>query len=195
MVKSIGLKDNRLPTMHLHDMLALAFALALDAFAVAAAVGIKLGKIDRWVVFRLSWHFGFAQFGMPIVGWLAGEQIYKYVGSLGNWIAAVVLLVIGVRLIWEQSKPEERSWQGDPTRGASLLVLMFATSIDALAAGLSLALIGVEILNPSLIIGVVAAVMTIVGLVSGRQVGAKFGKVAGLIGGLILIGLAVKAVL
>jgi manganese efflux pump family protein len=106
-----------------------------------------------------------------------------------------VLLIIGVRLIWEQSKPEERAWQGDPTRGASLLVLMFATSIDALAAGLSLALIGVEILQPSLIIGVVAAVLTIVGLVSGRQVGARFGKVAGIIGGLILIGLAVKAVL
>ncbi|MCM2272936.1 MAG: manganese efflux pump MntP family protein, partial [candidate division Zixibacteria bacterium] len=122
-------------------------------------------------------------------------QIYKYVGSLGNWIAAVVLLVIGVRLIWEQSKPETRSWNGDPTRGASLLLLMFATSIDALAAGLSLALIGVEILQPSLIIGVVAAVITIVGLVSGRQVGAKFGKIAGLAGGLILIGLAIKAVL
>ena len=180
--------------MQLHDMFALAFALALDAFAVAAAIGIKLGKIDRWVVFRLSWHFGFAQFGMPIVGWLAGEQIYKYVGPLGNWIAAVVLLIIGVRLIWEQSKPEERTWQGDPTRGASLLVLMFATSVDALAAGLSLALIGVEILQPSLIIGVVAAVMTIVGLVSGRTVGAKFGKIAGIIGGLILICLAVKAV-
>ena len=69
---------------------------------------------------------------------------------------------------------------------------MFATSIDALAAGFSLALIGVEILQPSLIIGVVAAVITIVGLASGRQVGAKFGKVAGIIGGLILIGLAVK---
>src|SRR5512140_3674911 len=100
--------------MHFHDIIALAFALALDAFAVAAAVGIKLGKIDRWVVFRLSWHFGFAQFGMPIIGWLAGEQIFKLVGHLGNWIAGAVLLIIGVRLIWEQVKGEEHAWKGDP---------------------------------------------------------------------------------
>lgn len=181
--------------MELHDIVALAFALAFDAFAVAVAVGIKLGNIDRWTIFRLSWHFGFAQFGMPLLGWYAGEYINRLVGSLGNWIAGAVLLVIGVRLIWEQLNPEERHWKGDPTRGASLIVLMLATSIDALAAGLSLAFIGVQILNPALVIGVVAAGMTVVGLAFGRLVGLKFSRTAGVIGGLILIGLAVKAVL
>jgi len=177
------------------SIVALALALAFDAFAVAAAVGIKLGRIDRWTVFRLSWHFGFAQFGMPILGWFAGEAAYRLIGTFGNWIAGAVLLTIGVRLIWEQSNPEKRSWKGDPTRGASLLVLMFATSVDALAAGLSLAMIGVDILYPAIVIGIVAAIMTTVGLVSGRTVGQRFGRIAGLIGGLILIGLAIKAVL
>ena len=181
--------------MDIFNILALAFALALDAFAVAAAAGIKLGKIDRWTVFRLSWHFGFAQFGMPVVGWMAGEFIFKWIGSFGNWIAGVVLFAIGVRLIWEQFNPDERSWKGDPTRGASLLLLMFATSIDALAAGFSLALVGVKILQPALIIGVVAAGMTILGLISGRAAGGRFGRMAGYIGGLVLIGLAIKAVL
>lgn len=181
--------------MTIVDIIGLAFALAFDAFAVAAAIGIKLGKFDRWTVFRLSWHFGFMQFGMPIVGWLAGEYIFRLIGSFGNWVAGIVLFIIGVRLIWEQTNPEKRAWKGDPTRGVSLLVLMVATSIDALAAGLSLALVGVQILRPALIIGVVAAVMTIVGLAFGQALGLKFSRAAGVFGGLILIALALRAVL
>ncbi|UCC45687.1 MAG: manganese efflux pump [Candidatus Zixiibacteriota bacterium] len=176
------------------QLILLALALGFDAFAVAVAVGIKMGKLDRWAVFRMSFHFGFAQFGMPLVGWRAGAAVSDLVGSAGIWIAAAILAVIGVRLIWEQWGPEERAWQGDPTRGLSLLVLMFATSVDALAAGLSLALLGSDILYPAVIIGIVAAVMTVVGLVSGRAVGQKFRRTAGLIGGLLLIGLAIKAV-
>lgn len=172
----------------------LAFALAFDAFAVAVAVGIRFGINDRWAVFRLSWHFGFAQFGMPVVGWAAGGVIAGAVGSLGHWLAALILLAIGARAIWEQLNPDTRRWQGDPTRGASLIVLMFATSIDALAAGLSLALVGTEILTPALIIGVVAAGMTVVGLVFGRALSLRFSRQAGIVGGLILIALAVKTV-
>ncbi|HWR82376.1 MAG TPA: manganese efflux pump [Candidatus Deferrimicrobium sp.] len=177
------------------SVIALAFALALDAFGVAIAVGIRLGVLDRWTVFRLSWHFGFAQFGMPIVGWLAGGYLSNAVGSFGRWLAGLVLLAIGARLIWEQIHPERRTWKGDPTRGLSLIVLMFATSIDALAAGLSLALVGTEILYPTLIIGIVAAVMTVAGLIFGRMLGLRFSRVAGVFGGLILIALAVKAAL
>jgi len=173
----------------------LAFALAFDAFGVAIAVGIQLGVLDRWTVFRLSFHFGFMQFAMPIIGWLAGGYIFEYVGSLANWVAALVLAIIGGHLIWEQFNPAERKWQGDPTRGASLLLLMFATSIDALAAGFSLAMVGTQILMPTLVIGVVAAAMTILGLIFGRVLGIRFSKAAGIFGGLILIGLAIKTVI
>ena len=181
--------------MDLTNTIALAFALAFDAFAVAVAVGIRAGKLERWAVFRLSFHFGFAQFGMPIIGWRAGELVFDLVGSAGQWLAGAILLAIGARLIWEQFNPDTRRWSGDPTRGASLLALMFATSVDALAAGLSLALVGVEILYPAMIIGVVAAGMTVIGLVFGNSVGLRFSRTAGVIGGLLLIGLAVKAVL
>ena len=181
--------------MELTNTIALAFALAFDAFAVAVAVGIRAGKLERWAVFRLSFHFGFAQFGMPIIGWRAGELVFDLVGSAGQWLAGAILLAIGARLIWEQFNPERRRWSGDPTRGASLLALMFATSVDALAAGLSLALVGVEILYPALVIGIVAAGMTVLGLVFGLSVGLRFSRTAGVIGGVLLIGLAVKAVL
>ena len=91
----------------------------------------------------------------------------------------------------EQFNPDKRKWRGDPTRGASLLILMFATSIDALAAGFSLAMVGVKILYPALLIGVVAAGMTVLGLVFGKSFGLRFSRVAGVFGGLILIVLAV----
>jgi putative Mn2+ efflux pump MntP len=172
----------------------LAFALAFDAFAVAIAVGIKLGRLDRWTIFRLSWHFGFAQFGMPILGWLAGEYLSGVIGAYARWLAAAVLVVIGVRLIYEQFDPDGRRWDGDPTRGTSLLILMFATSVDALAAGFTLGLVGVQILYPTLIIGVVAASMTVLGLVFGRALGLRFGRAAGVFGGLILIGLAIRTI-
>ena len=181
--------------MDIVHIVTLAFALAFDAFGVAIAVGIQLGVLDRWTVFRLSFHFGFAQFGMPIIGWLVGGYVSGKIGTLGNWLAGLVLLVIGVRLIWEQFNPEKRKWKGDPTRGLSLIVLMLATSIDALAAGFTLALIGTGILLPTVVIGIVAAVMTIVGLVFGRVLGLKSSRVAGVFGGIILIVLAVRAVL
>ena len=162
---------------------------------MAVAVGIKLGKLDRWIVFRLSWHFGFAQFGMPILGWLFGEYLSGVIGVWAQWLAAVVLATIGIRLIYEQFKPDDNRWKGDPTRGASLLILMFATSIDALAAGFTLGLVGIQILYPSLIIGVVAASMTVLGLIFGRVLGLRFSRRAAVVGGLILIILAVKTVL
>ena len=181
--------------MTLLHIIALAFALAIDAFAVAIAVGIRLGRLENWSVFRLSFHFGFAQFGMPLLGWRAGEFIYSYIGSAGAWVAAIILAVIGGRLIWEQFGDDDRQWQGDPTRGASLLALMFATSVDALGVGLSLALTGTDILYPALVIGVIAAAMTILGLVFGKAVGLRFSKAAGIFGGLVLIGLAIKTAL
>ena len=161
---------------------------------MSVAVGIRQGQIDRWTVFRLAWHFGFAQFGMPIVGWAAGAAVSGLLGALGQWIAAVILAVIGGRLIWEQFKGEAHKWKGDPSRGSSLIVLMFATSIDALAAGVSLALIGSDIVYPAIIIGVVAASMSTVGVLFGRVVGLRFSKGAAIFGGLILFALAVKTV-
>lgn len=181
--------------MTILSVLGLAFALGFDAFAVGIAVGIRLGQIDRWTVFRLAFHFGFAQFGMPIIGFTAGEYLFRVIGHWGNWIAALILFGIGAHIIWQQLYPEKIQFKGDPTRGASLLALMFATSIDALAAGISLALVGVEILRPSMTIGVVAAAMTIVGLVFGRFLGLRFSRVAGFIGGLLLIGIALKTAL
>jgi len=174
--------------------IALAFALAFDAFAVSVAIGLRQGNIDGWTVFRIAWHFGFAQFGMPLIGWVAGEAISGFLGGYAPWIAGGILLVIGANLIREQFSSDDKRWKGDPTRGSSLIILMIATSTDALAAGVSLALVGSEILTPAIIIGVVALVMSGLGLAFGRFVGLRFSRSAAVFGGLVLMGLAVKTV-
>ena len=181
--------------MSLAEIFGLAFALGFDALAVGIAAGLKLGKLDPWAIFRLSFHFGFAQFGMPLVGFFAGEYLHDLIGHAGEWVAALILFGIGAHIVWQQFFPDKIQFRGDPTRGASLLALMFATSVDALAAGISLALQGVAIFKPAVTIGIVAAVMTICGLVFGRFLGIRFSRVAGLIAGILLIGLAVKTVL
>jgi putative Mn2+ efflux pump MntP len=168
----------------------------MDAFAVAIAVGSRLEKLSRRHIFRLSFHFGLFQFLMPIIGWFLGRQVERLVYSFGHWIAFGLLAFIGGRMIWE-SFAHDRSEADltDPTRKWSLIVLSIATSIDALAVGLSLALLNVQIVGASVVIGIVAAGMTLVGMKFGRVLGERFGRRMELTGGLILVAIGIKIVL
>jgi putative Mn2+ efflux pump MntP len=179
------------------EILLVAAALAMDAFVVSMAVGLHLsgrGAITPRQYFRLGFHFGFFQFLMPIFGWLAGTTVRVYIEAFDHWLAMGLLSYIGIKMIREAGRSEEYSTK-DPTRGMSLVVLSVATSIDALAMGLSLALLGIGIIYPSVIIGIVASLFTLVGLVLGRRIGLRWrGRVA-LVGGLILIGIGLKILL
>jgi putative Mn2+ efflux pump MntP len=180
--------------VRLIDILLIAVGLAMDAFTVAMAVGLHLGqrgKISHRHYFRLCFHFGLFQFFMPILGWLAGITVKSYIESFDHWVAMALLSYIGIKLIREGG--ESGDYHGvDPTRGMSLIVLSVATSIDALAMGLSLAILGTGIIYPSAIIGVVAALFTFAGLLLGRNIGLKWRGRLALIGGLGLIGIGLK---
>ena len=119
-------------------LISTALALAMDAFAVAVAVAISLNSHTWRHTLRLSWHFGMFQALMPITGWLLGEAIIKYIGSLGNWIACIILCLLGGKMIWESFHEEDIIRDFDPTRGMSLMGLSIATSLDAFAVGVSL---------------------------------------------------------
>jgi len=176
------------------EVLLIAVALAMDAFTVAMAVGLHLsgrGMISPRQYFRLGFHFGLFQFMMPILGWLAGSTIRHYIENLDHWAAMGLLSYIGVKMIRE-SRRQSGYERDDPTRGMSLIVLSVATSIDALAMGLSLALLGIGIIYPSIIIGIVAAAFTMTGLALGRKIGNVWRGRVTLIGGLILIGIGLK---
>jgi len=176
-------------------ILGIALGLAMDAFAVSIAVGCRLDRIAPRPLFRLSFHFGLFQFLMPIIGWLVGSQITRYIQHYDHWSAFLLLAYIGGKMIWESWKHDEaRQSLTDPTRKWSLVMLSVATSIDALAVGLSMALLKVPILYPSVIIGVVAAAMTAAGMIFGRKLGARFGKRMEFVGGLILIAIGIRIV-
>jgi len=165
----------------------IALGLAMDAFAVAIASSITLGSVSVRQIFRLAFHFGLFQAMMPVLGWLAGRSVAEVVGKWDHWAAFALLAFIGMRAIRAALSQEEEETVPDPTRGLSLVMLSVATSIDALAVGLSFAMLHIRIWYPALVIGVVAATMTTLGMLLGTRLGSKFGRNTEIAGGLILI--------
>lgn len=178
------------------SLLAIAVALAMDAFAVAVVTGLSLNPLTRRHVFRLAFHFGLFQALMPLAGWIAGRAVHGYIEAFDHWIAFALLAFVGGRMILgAMGGDEENRSVGDPTRGWDLILLSVATSIDALAVGLSLAMLGLTILLPALVIGVIAASLTTLGMLIGRRIGTLWGKRVEVLGGLILIAIGIKIVL
>jgi putative Mn2+ efflux pump MntP len=175
------------------SIISIAVALGMDAFAVAISAGSQFPQVTPRRLFRLSFHFGLFQFMMPIIGFWAGSTISDYIKDYDHWVALGLLCIVGGKMIKESLADDDCDKKPpDPTKGWTLVVLSVATSIDALAVGLSMAFLGVAVWMPSVIIGVVALMMTAVGMFFGSRLGMLFGRRAGLIGGLILIGIGVK---
>lgn len=181
--------------MDLLSLFGIAVALAMDAFAVALGVGVSVTPLTRRHFFRLGFHFGLFQALMPIIGWLAGRSIQTYIVDYDHWIAFGLLALVGGHMIYEAFHPEKEERQpGDPTRGYSLVFLSIATSIDALAVGLSLGMLEVTVWFPALIIGLVAGVFTVAGMLIGRKVGDHWGARVEILGGIVLIAIGLKIV-
>jgi putative Mn2+ efflux pump MntP len=174
-------------------VLGIALGLAMDAFAVSIASGLKLARITPRHVFRLAFHFGLFQLLMPVLGWYLGKQLAPLITGFDHWIAFGLLSFVGGRMLREASRGEALEAGADPTRGMTLVALSLATSIDALAAGVSLAFLRQSIWIPSVTTGVVTAALTGLGLGFGSRFGRRWGRWAEVIGGcaLILIGLRI----
>jgi putative Mn2+ efflux pump MntP len=183
--------------MSLILVLGLAVALAMDCFAVSMGLACGLKGLTVRQSVRMAFFFAAFQFGMPVLGWFAGESVVRFTSGFGHWLAFGLLVAIGGRMIYESFhlSDEEKTCRPDKTRGARLLVLSVATSIDALAVGLSLGVIKSGILFPAAVIGIVCFLMTIVGARLGPAIGRVAGKWAEIMGGLILIGIGVRALI
>jgi len=151
--------------MPLLDILVISVALAMDAFAVSIASGITLKTVNWRQTFRLAWHFGLFQALMPMIGWSAGFLIKSLIEDYDHWVAFGLLAFVGGRMLFEAFHPErETRERKDPTKGLTLVVLSVAVSIDAMAVGLSIAMLGVPILFPACMFGVVTTLFTAVGM-------------------------------
>lgn len=179
--------------MTIGSILLIAIGLSMDALAVAIASGIVLGSVSRRQLFRLSFHFGLFQAGMPVLGWLTGQTFASRMTAFDHWIAFGLLGYVGGKALYQALQaPESLSQKTDPTRGMSLVTLSVATSIDAFAVGFSFALLDVVIWYPCAIIGFTTALVTMFGMLMGGRLGMKFGRRVEIIGGLVLIGIGTK---
>ncbi|WP_298068133.1 manganese efflux pump MntP family protein [uncultured Mailhella sp.] len=181
--------------MTLVEIFAVAVALAMDAFAVSVAAAVSLPAVTWRHCFRLSFHFGLFQFLMPVIGWGLGMSVYEFIEHWDHWIAFAMLTLVGLGMLKEaRNGSGEEQREGDITRGFLLVMLSVATSIDAMAVGLSLAMIGVSVWGPAVFIGVVCAVLTLTGIALGRLVGrsATLGSKASVLGALVLFGIGLK---
>lgn len=179
--------------MHLLTILLVAFGLAMDAFAVAIGSGIALKKFRIIDGLRVATFFGGFQSFMPILGWAAGVSLRSFISSLDHWIAFGLLCLIGGHMIYEvfHEEPEEIE-KANPMNLYVLLGLSIATSIDALAVGLSFSLVENSIAGLIIAIGCVTFILSFLGVLIGHKFGHFAEKQVEIIGGIVLIGIGIK---
>lgn len=178
--------------MTLLSIFLIAVGLAMDAFAVAVACGLAARPIRTSYAFRIAFFFGAFQTFMPVIGWSAGVSLRLVIAAFDHWIAFVLLFAIGCKMIYESFGKEKKSSCGNAVSLGGLLVLSLATSIDALAVGISFAFLKETIILPSLVIGSVTFALCFAGVWLGNRFGHVFENKLEMAGGLILIGIALK---
>lgn len=179
--------------MGLTTILLTAFALSMDAFAVSVTKGITLKNITKKIAFKIAFFFGLFQGLMPFIGWFAGIRFESYITSVDHWIAFFLLSFIGIKMIFD-SKEEDDSVVIDTRNNSTysldnkeLIILSIATSIDALAIGVSFAFLNIDILPICLSIGIITFLVCFIGVIIGKKVGTVFKSYAQIVGGIILI--------
>jgi len=176
-------------------ILILAIGLSMDALAVSLGIGTTRQANTTGARFRLAFHFGLFQFLMPVFGWLAGTLVERWIAPIDHWIAFTLLAYVGIRMIRSGFDPEHESYDSDPSRGKTLMLLTIATSIDALAVGLSMAMLNIQVYFPAAVIGTVTFLLSVLGSFAGNKLGEKFGKRMEIIGGIILIGIGLRVLI
>jgi len=183
------------------EILLTGVALAMDAFAVSICKGIKMPKLQKLNLFIIALFFGIFQMLMPLLGWLLGTQFVQYIERFDHWIAFALLAFIGIKMLVEAlKKDDDCSSCDDKLNIKELFVLAIATSIDALAVGLTFSLYpSIKILPAISIIGIVTLIICAFGVFLGHlcvKLGGKFGPkfqlIAEILGGAVLVGIGIK---
>ena len=181
--------------MQIIEIVFLALALSIDAFAISVAAATA-GHIDgARAAVRLSFHLGFFQFLMPVLGWAAGATLEPLIAPWDHWLAFLLLIIVGVRMLFPSSEPSSPLANPNPTRGLALITFSAAASIDALAVGLSLAILHFSVWLPSVMIGLITTFVSVVGILLGASLRYRFRRSAEIMGGLVLIFIAIRIAL
>lgn len=181
------------------SILLTSFALSMDAFAVSITKGMTLKNINKKLAFKIAFFFGLFQGGMPLIGWALGIGFEKYIKAFDHWIALILLAFLGGKMIYESIKGDDEdevaididenpiATQEIDIELKELLVLSVATSIDALAVGVSFAFLRIPIIPVVSSIAIVTFLVCFIGVLIGKQIGPILKNYAEIIGGIILI--------
>ncbi|GAB2464890.1 putative Mn2+ efflux pump MntP [Conyzicola lurida] len=182
--------------MALWSVFLIALGVSADAFAVSLGRGLHMRRLNYRHAFLIALTFGAFQALMPLIGWLLGTQLEQYITSVDHWITFGLLAIIGGKMLWEAfAKHEDKDETDDRLHVRQLLLLAVATSVDALAVGISFAFLSVSIGESIALIGVTTFVLSFVGVLIGHRVGLRFSKPAEIAGGVILILIGTKILL
>ena len=182
--------------MSILEVFLIGVGLSMDAFAVAVCRGLKMQKLNAGQTALIALFFGGFQALMPLIGWFLGTRFEKYITSVDHWIAFALLAIIGGKMISDSFQKEEQEADGRSVLNVrELLVMAVATSIDALAVGITFAFLNVNIVSSVAVIGVTTFVLSAVGVLIGHKFGAKYKNKAELAGGVILILIGLKILL
>lgn len=193
---SFGSLPGRFAEMRFGSIFLLAMSVAMDATAVAAARGLATPKVQLRHVVLVAGLFGGFQAGMPVLGWLIGRRIGPLVQAWDHWIAFALLIAIGGKMLWDARGADRddlvETGTQDLYRMRVMLVLAIATSIDAMAVGVTLPMLDAPLLLSIVTIGVTTAAFSAAGLFAGRRFGVHLGSRLDVLGGLVLVGLGAK---
>ena len=179
-------------SMGIIELLVIAIGLSADAFSVSVCKGLASGQKKIHTSLICGIWFGLFQAAMPLAGYYLGGTFAGYITKIGHWVAFAILVLIGLNMIRESRGEEDDREKNSTLNAATMLILAVATSIDALAVGVSFAFLNVRIISSVIIIGCTTFVLSFAGGCLGNLLGARFRKQAQLIGGIILIAVAVR---
>jgi putative Mn2+ efflux pump MntP len=184
----------RVKEMTIIDLILISFGVAMDAFAVSIGKGLTMKKLDCKNILLVGLYFGGFQALMPTIGYFLGKNFEVFITSIDHFIAFILLLIIGINMIKESIKGEDENIN-DKFDFKTMIPLAIATSIDALAIGVTFSFLKVDLFLSVMVIGIITAIISMIGVIIGKQFGNKLEKSSQIIGGLILIFIGLKILL
>ena len=177
--------------MNLLELIVLALGLAMDAFAVSICKGLELENINYSKCNIISTYFSVFQMAMPMIGYILGNIFKYFMYKIDHWIAFFLLSIIGINMI-KESAFKDKKQENNLLDFKTLLPLAIATSIDALAVGITLSVLKVNLISALVIIGIITYILSFIGVIIGNKIGSKISHLAELFGGIILLLIGIK---
>ena len=169
-----------------------AIALSMDAFAIAVASGMAIRNLRLRHALKIAFAFGLSQAVMPVLGGLAGMSLSRFIAAYDHWVCFAILAALGVKMIYESFKLKEVEEEKDPLNSSVLFILAIATSLDALAVGVTMGLSNQSILGPAILIGLITFAISLAGVYIGRHSRHVNERLMECVAGLALIGIGVR---